>query len=92
MPINKKDREKDLSERLKEEADVVEKEIEEYIDKNHYLVTATEPVLEISFASAEPVRLAVRNEIVKRYKKAGYTVNDYTDNRYPSEKFRLGLG
>jgi|GEM_PF-1235526 len=91
MPISKKEREENLSQLLKEEADAVEKEIEACIEK-HYGTERTEPFIEISFTSADPVRLAIRDEIVKRYKKAGYSVNDYTNNQDPNAKFRLGLG
>lgn len=91
MPISKREREEKLSQLLKTEADAIETIIEAFIEK-HYRTERTKPFIEVSFTSVEPVRLAIRDEIVKRYRKAGYTVNDYTDNQDPNAKFRIGFG
>ncbi len=91
MPISKKHREEMASKLVKDEADAIEQQIEAYIVKKAS-IEQLEPVIEIIFTSEWPTRRAIRNEIVKRYKGAGYSVNDYTNTEDPDAQFRLGLG
>jgi len=90
MPKTMKARLTNLSLSLKVDTDLVEMQIEDFLDEQFERQDVL-PGGEMIFNSKEPVSPGVRNEIVKRYRSAGYVVNDYTEKN-PKAPFRLGLG
>jgi len=89
MPKTMKSRLTDLSLSLKVDTNFVEMQIEKFLDKQFERQDVL-PGCEMIFNSKEPVSPGVRNEIMKRYRDAGYVVNDYTEKN-PEALFRLGL-